>query len=74
MPVEKYRSIDEMPAPWREADDPENLRRVAMMMTLHRALSPAPRPGVRQFRSIEELNAERDDPFRRPGGVGDPPR
>jgi len=65
MPVERYRSIEDMPPPWREADDPSNLRRVAEMMTIGLRMSPRPVPGVYKFRSIEEANAGRDDPYRR---------
>lgn len=64
MPVERFRSIEEMQPIWREPDDPANLRDVAMMMSLHLRLSPPPSPGVRRFRSIEEANAERGDPIR----------
>ena len=56
-----------MPASWRDPWDPGNLRRVGIMMALHRQLSSgrsAPRPGVRRFRSIREANAERGDPLR----------
>jgi len=45
-----------MPRPWRSPDDPENLRIVARLLALHRALSNAERnrPGVTRYRSIEE--------------------
>jgi hypothetical protein len=68
MPVEKFRSITEMPPMWRDQDDPENLRRVAMMMALHQRLSPPPKSGVRRFRNLDEANAERGDPLRRAEG------
>jgi hypothetical protein len=63
VPVYRYRSIEEMPRPWRSADDPENLRIVAFMFALHRALRPSDRrrPGVTRYRSIEEAEADRDD-------------
>ena len=67
MPVEKFRSIEEMPAPWRDPNHPGNLRRVAMMMALHRRLVPRSRLGVRRFRSIEEANEDRGDPLRQSG-------
>lgn len=66
MPVRRYRSVEEMPAPWREAGDPGNLRAVAVMLALYRRLhqgAPAT-PGVRRFRTIQEANADRDDPYR----------
>ena len=64
MPVDKFRSIEEMPPLWRDRDDPGNLQQVAMMMAFHRRLAPPPRPGVRRFRSLEEANADRGDPLR----------
>jgi len=68
MPVHRYRSIEEMPAPWRDPDDPRNLREVAMMMALCRSLGrgPARVPGVRRFRSVQEANAELDSYHRTP--------
>ncbi len=32
MPVTRYRSVEDMPPPWREPNDPGNLRRVAQML------------------------------------------
>ncbi len=69
MPVEKYRSIEEMPPVWRDPDDPGNLRRVAMMMAFHQRLAPPPEPGVRRFRSFDEAKAERGDPLRQAESV-----
>lgn len=59
MSVTRYRSIDEMPRPWRETDDPDNLRVVAQMLALHRSLTrDAPRrPGVQRFRTQQEADA-----------------
>ena len=67
MPVRRYRSIEEMPPPWRDPDDPNNLRAVATMIALHRAFDRGAigRRGVRRYRTIQEANAERDDPYRR---------
>jgi hypothetical protein len=67
VPVFRYRSIEEMPRPWRDADDPANLRLVALLMALHRRLtgdSPRER-GVQRFRSLADANAGGEDPFRR---------
>jgi hypothetical protein len=67
MAVFRYRSVTEMPPPWRAADDTGNLRAVAQMLRFYRRFSasqPA-QPGVRRLRSIEELNDERGDPYRR---------
>ncbi len=65
--VTRYRSIEEMPRPWREADDPENLRVVAEMLAFYRSLvrDSSRRPGVQRFRSLQEANARRNDPYRR---------
>lgn len=68
MSVQRFRSIEDMPKPWRDPDDPENLRIVAQMMALYRRLhqSEASRkPGVRRFETLQELNADRDDFYRR---------
>ena len=64
MPVTRFRSIEDMRPMWRDPGDPENLRDVAMMMTLHLRVSTPPKPGVRRFRSIEDANDERGDPLR----------
>jgi hypothetical protein len=65
--VTRYRSIQEMPRPWHDARDAGNLRRVARMLALYRSLvKGAPRqPGVRRFRTLQEANASRNDPYRR---------
>jgi len=68
MPVYRYRSVEDMPPPWRPASDPGNLERVAEMMTLYLRFGPRQKPGVRKFRTMEEANADRNDPYRR----GDP--
>lgn len=67
MPVFRYRSVEEMPPPWRDAADTDNLRAVGEMLRFYRryaATRDLPR-GVRRFRSIEALNEERGDPYRR---------
>ena len=63
MTVRRYRSVEDMPRPWRSADDPGNLRAVAEMLALHRRLIPAgqPKPGVRRYRSAQEAEADRPD-------------
>ena len=66
MSVQRFRSIEEMPKPWREPDDPNNLRLVAEMMAFYHRLrqEAVPRaPFVRRFRTLEELNADRGDPY-----------
>jgi len=69
MPVYRYRCVQDMPPPWRAADDPGNLRRVAQMMALHRRLVSRHerRAGVQRFRSLDEDRAARADLFRHPG-------
>jgi len=67
VPVQRYRSVEDMPTAWRDRDDPGNLSAVATMMAFYRQLQsgrPAPRPGVRRFRTLREANADRNDPLR----------
>ena len=67
MPVERYRSVNAMPRPWRAPDDPGNLRAVALMLALYRRLKPptaTPQPAVQRFRTLEAANAARNDPYR----------
>jgi len=57
MPVTRYRSVEEMSRPWRDAHSPENLRLVARMLSFYRSLARGtPRPaGVQRrlhFRQI----------------------
>ena len=67
MPVTRYRSVEEMPRPWRDAHSPENLRLVARMLAVYRCFArDTPRQtGVQRFRSLQEANAGRNDPYRR---------
>ena len=67
MPVYRYRSVEDMPPPWRASDDPANLRLVAQMMTLYRRLTKErdKGPRVQRFRSLAEANATGTDPYRR---------
>lgn len=67
MSVTRYRSIDQMPRLWRKIDDPGNLRAVARMLAFYRTLMPdaVRRVGVQRFRTLQEANACRDDPYRR---------
>ena len=58
MGVQRFRSVEEMPPPWRPADDPGNLRMVAAMLALYRVFAPATPRGVRRYRSIEEADAD----------------
>ena len=66
MPVTRYRSIEEMPRPWRDPDDPGNLRVVAQMLTFYRSLvqTVPRRAGVLRFRTLLEANASGNDPYR----------
>lgn len=62
MTIQRYRSVADMPPPWREPDDPQNLRVVAQMMELYQRLrgpQPVPEPRVRRFRSVQEMEAAR---------------
>jgi hypothetical protein len=62
MPVWKYRSIDEMPEAWEMKSVDASLgRRIRAVLSLTRGIPPLNVPrGVRKFRSIEELHADRD--------------
>jgi len=72
MSVQRFRSVAEMPPPWRPRNDPENLACVAQMLAACRQTWPRPTPGVRRFRTVAEANAERGDPYRseRPDLIG----
>jgi len=61
MPVEKFRSVEEMPPMAARRLDPENLRRAVEWSAFCRRLRPwsAP-PGVFRFKSIEEAAAARE--------------
>lgn len=67
MPVTRYRSVEEMSRPWRDAHSPENLRLVARMLAFYRSLAGGtPRQaGVQRFGSLQEANASWNDPYRR---------
>ena len=67
MPVTRYRSVEEMSRPWRDANSPENLRLVARMLAFYRSFARGThrQAGVQRFRSLEEANASRSDPYRR---------
>lgn len=67
MTVRKYRSVEEMPdvRPLTPLD-PENLRIAFELSELAYGLRPWRRePGVRKFRTVEELNAHRRERERR---------
>ena len=63
MPVEKYRSIEDMPdVPRRQPGDPTLARTMRQIWDLGRRASTRRfRPGVYKFRSIEEMDAARDE-------------
>lgn len=58
MPVRKFRSADEMNRPvWREKGDPELYRAIRAVWELGQRTSRRRlTPGVRKFRSIEEMS------------------
>lgn len=62
MPVWKYRRIEDMPEAWAMKGPDESLgRRIRAVLSLTRAIPPLNVPrGVRKFRTIDELNADRD--------------
>jgi len=67
MPVIRFRSVEEMSRPWRDAHNPDNLRLVARMLAIYRIFTRGtPRQaGVQRFGSLQEANASRNDPYRR---------
>jgi len=60
--VQRFRAVEEMPPPWRPADDPDNLRMVAAMLSLYRLLAGPPPRGVRRFRNIDEADPHAQPP------------
>lgn len=61
MPVKKFRSVEEMNEPvWRQPGQPELYRAIRAVWDFGLRTNPARfRPGVRRFRSIEEMKATR---------------
>jgi hypothetical protein len=59
MPVRKFRSVEEMSQPvWREPGDPELYRAIKAVWEFgQRTSGKRFQPGVRRFRSIEEMSA-----------------
>jgi hypothetical protein len=55
VPLRKYRSVEEMPAPaWREPLDPWNLRLAGDLSALAARLRPRRfPPGLHKYRSVE---------------------
>jgi hypothetical protein len=64
MPVRKFRSVEEMNQPvWRSPGDPTLYRTMAgLLATGARLRRRAFAPGVRRYRSIEDLEAAADAP------------
>ncbi|HEX6160218.1 MAG TPA: hypothetical protein VF111_08640 [Thermoanaerobaculia bacterium] len=62
MPIRKFRRIDDMPELWCETGDPSIPRRLQTVCRIGAALAgPLHMPrGVRKFRSLEAMKAERD--------------
>ena len=59
MPIRKFRSVEEMSQPvWREPGDPELYRAIRAVWDFGQRTSARQfEPGVRRFRSIEEMSA-----------------
>lgn len=66
MTIKKYRSVEEMPPAWRESGDPENLQLVVMMMNFFLNTHERAEPGVRKYRSLEDLQRDDPAPYRAP--------
>ena len=61
MPVYKYRSIEETPEAWEVFGDSNIAGRLRAVLSFARLAPPLGMPrGVRKFRSIEELVADRE--------------
>lgn len=62
MPIKKYRSIEEMDGnTWREPGSPELFRAIERVWDFaRRTLQPSYPPGVYKHRSIEEMQAQRE--------------
>ena len=60
MPVYKYRSIEEMPESWEIFGDRNIARRLRSILSMVRGMPLGLPRGVRKFRSVDELVAERD--------------
>jgi hypothetical protein len=62
MPVEKYRSIDDMPGEtWHAPGEPELYRALTSLWTASRRLRPRRFPrGVFRHRSIDDMNHQRE--------------
>ncbi len=62
MPVRKFHSVEEMNQPvWRRPGDPELYEAITALWKLGRRTSKTQfTPGVRRFRSIEEMDAAQD--------------
>lgn len=61
MPVWKYRSVEEMPEAWMMKRGQPLGPRIRALMSLGRISGPIHMPrGVRKYRSIEEMNADRE--------------
>ena len=61
MPVRKFRSIEEMKAPWRSPDDPGLTEAIRRLWDLGRRLVPRRFPaGVHRHRTIEDLWAQEE--------------
>lgn len=59
MPVRRFHSVEEMNQPrWREPGDPDLYKVIRALWEFGRRTSRTPRhPGVRRFRSLEEMKA-----------------
>lgn len=62
MPVRKFRSVEQMKQPrWHQPGDAALYRAIAMTWDLARRTNPRRfPPGVRKYRSIEEMSAAQD--------------
>lgn len=62
MPVQKFRSLDEMEISWVIPGTPEHSRSIRAVLALVSIFAPKRRlpPGVFKYRNIEEADAQRE--------------
>jgi len=65
MPLRRFHSVEEMSQPvWREPGDPALYRAIRSLWDFGQRTSRTHRqPGVRRFRSIEEMSAKQHENF-----------
>lgn len=71
MPIEKFRSLQEMEAGWVEPGTPKHTRSIRAVLALVSMFAPkgiSP-PGVFKYRNVEEADAQRESWERQRAGL-----